>query len=166
MKQIYLLFFSAILFSGISEVIAQDPGGFGERKEKVEAMKIAFLTKRLDLTPEEAKTFWPVYNQMTKEIETIRKNRRIDMREAREEFAGMSDKEVEKLVDNEIAFRQNELDILKKYHGQFKQVLPVKKVALLYKSEEDFKRYLLNEIRNRAGNKPGNRSQGGPDGRE
>jgi len=139
------------------QAVSQDRGRFsGEKREKVESMKIGFLTKRLDLTPEEAQAFWPVYNQMSKEKETLRKNRRSENREAREDMSSMSDKEVEKLVDDEIAFRQAEVDLLKKYHGQFKQVLPIKKVALLYKSEDDFKRHLLHEIREKGGNRPRN----------
>ena len=145
------------LFVSVQLVHAQQGPRFnGDKREKVEAMKIAFLTKRLDLTPQEAQSFWPVYNQLTKELEGIRKNRRSDVRDAKEELANMSDKEVEKLVDNEIVSRQSELDVVKKYHNQIKQVLPIKKVALLYRSEEDFKRFLLSEIRNKGGNRPGN----------
>jgi len=137
-----------IFLSGLLK--AQDRGRFREdRKEKIEAMKIGFLTKRLDLSPEEAKGFWPVYNQMTKELETIRKNRKSDRPDSKEEFSNMTDKEIEKLVDNEIVFRQQELDVMKKYHEQFKKVLPIKKVALLYRTEEEFKRYLIDILRNK-----------------
>lgn len=33
------------------------------RGERVESMKIAFLSLNLDLTPDEAIHFWPVYNE-------------------------------------------------------------------------------------------------------
>ena len=115
-------------------------------KERIEAMKIGFLTERLDLTPDEAKVFWPVYNKYNDELESIRKAHRSSVEDARKDFDEMSDQEVEKQVDKEIAFRQNELDIMKKYHPQFKQVLPIKKVAKLYRSEESFKRKLLNML--------------------
>ena len=112
-------------------------------------MKIGFITDRLDLTPEEAKTFWPVYNQYQKELDDLRKKRREERHDAKQDFENLNDKEVEKVVDGEIAFRQNELDIQKKYHAQFKQALPIKKVALLYRTEEDFKRELLKKIQDR-----------------
>ena len=79
----------------------------------------------------------------------MRKNRRENVRDAREDFDKMNDKEVEKLIDGEMIFRQQELDVMKKYHGQFKEVLPMKKVALLYKAEEDFKKELLERIKER-----------------
>ena len=125
----------------------------GDRKEEIESMKIAFLTKHLDLSPEEAQKFWPVYNQYNTELKTIRKNRKNDRRDAQEDFQNMNDKDVEKLVDGEVVYRQQELDLLKKYHSQFKQVLPIKKVALLYRAEEEFKKELLQKIRERRENK-------------
>ena len=64
-------------------------------------------------------------------------------------FDEMSDSEVEKTIDNELMYRQGELDVLKKYNPQFKKVLPVKKVAKLYKAEEDFKRKLIDMIQDR-----------------
>ncbi|MBP6427513.1 MAG: hypothetical protein KA430_08005, partial [Bacteroidia bacterium] len=60
-----------------------------------------------------------------------------------------SDSELEKLVDSEIIFHQNELDIQKKFHPQFKKVLPMQKVAKLYRAEEAFKKKLLEMIRER-----------------
>ena len=150
------LFLLLIAASGYTQPqrMRKDAGhgpGLEERKENIEAMKIAFLTRKLDLSPEEAKKFWPVYNGFTDETKKLRKNRRENVRDAREDFDKMNDKEVEKLIDGEIVFRQQELDVMKKYHGQFKEVLPMKKVALLYKAEEDFKKELLERIKERRG---------------
>jgi hypothetical protein len=116
-------------------------------RDRVDAMKVGFLTDRLNLTSEEAQAFWPVYNQYSDELEQLRKDRRENIINAREHFDSMSPAELEKAVDNEIIFRQNELEIVKKYHPQFKKVLPIKKVALLYRAEEEFKRHLLEMIR-------------------
>lgn len=129
--------------------------GQGDRKEQIESMKIAFLTKKLELTPDEAKNFWPVYNQYWAEMEKIRDARRKQHQEMRQNKETLTDKEYEKLVDGEIVFRQQELDLLKKYNGQYKQVLPMKKVSALYRAEEDFKRELLEKMRERS------QSQGG-----
>lgn len=131
---------------------AQPPGGgppSKEKREEIEAMKAAFLTRKLDLTPDEAKTFWPVYNQYQSELDNLRENRHKEMKSAREQFDTMADKELEKVVDGEIEFRQAELDILKKYNTQFKKSLPMKKVAKLYRAEQDFKRELLERIQER-----------------
>jgi hypothetical protein len=123
--------------------------GGGANREDIESMKIAYLTKKLDLTPDEAKKFWPVFNQFSEELKSVRSNRRKTGREAKEDFDNLSDKELEKIVDGDIAMRQQELDVIKKYNSQFKQVLPMKKVAALYRAEDDFKKELLEKIKER-----------------
>ncbi|MCW3072022.1 MAG: hypothetical protein JWQ09_6049 [Segetibacter sp.] len=117
------------------------------KRDNIESMKIAFLTKKLDLTPEEAQLFWPVYNQYTDKLQELRKKRRMESKDAKHNVEEMSDKDVELAVDNEMAFRQKELDIQKEYHAKFKAVLPIKKVAKLYQAEEQFKRVLLDELK-------------------
>jgi hypothetical protein len=123
----------------------------GEKRENIEAMKIAYLTKKLNLTSEEAQKFWPVFNQFSAELDAVKSNRRKTIRNAKEDFNQLSDKDVEKVVDGDLVFRQQELDIVKKYHNQFKQVLPIKKVAMLYRAEDDFKKELLEKIKERRG---------------
>jgi hypothetical protein len=123
--------------------------GQGRNREDIEVFKTAFISRKVNLTPEEAKAFWPVYDQYQSDLETLRKRRRDEMRPDKMDFEQLGDKELEKLVDFELEFRQKELDLLKKYHPQFKQILPVRKVARLYKAEEEFKRELLKRIRDR-----------------
>ena len=134
----------------------QQGGDHSQRpsREQVETMKIGFLTQRLNLTTEEAKVFWPVYTKYQDELETLRKSRRENLGNPKQ-FEERTDKEIEKAVDSELGFRQSELDLLKKYHGQFKQVLPIKKVAMLYRAEEDFKRELLDRLKEKRQDKQG-----------
>jgi hypothetical protein len=127
----------------------------GDKREDIESMKIAFLTRRLNLTPEEAKKFWPVYNQFSEELKSVRETRNKAGRDVKDNFQQMTDKEIEKVVDSEISYRQQELDILKKYNAQFKQTLPMRKVALLYRAEDDFKKELLERIKERREQKMG-----------
>lgn len=52
----------AILFVlGIGNSLAQRPEN-GYDREKLEAARIAFITTRLDLKPDQAEKFWPIYN--------------------------------------------------------------------------------------------------------
>ena len=127
------------------------------RHQRVEALKIGFITEKLNLTPEEAKAFWPVYNQYEKERGQLRKSKRENLSNAKMNFDEMSNAEVEKVVDYEMALRQSELDLLKTYHAKFKEVLPIKKVARLYKAQEDFKRELIGRIREKRGEEGGKR---------
>lgn len=152
MKLFQTLFLTLIVTIAVSiSASAQEPGRPGGKapmdREKIESMKIGFITNKLNLSPEEAQKFWPVYNKYADEIKLVREERLARLKDGRDGLENMSDKDVEKLVDSEITSRQQELDIIKKYNSQFKQTLPIKKVAQLYRAEEEFKRELLDRIR-------------------
>ena len=144
MKTALLTLVTIIGFTAIS--IAQPGPKHEEKKEKVEAMKIGFITQQMNLTPEEAQKFWPVYNQMNNEIENLRKERQLSRENVKDNFETMTDPEFEKLINDELASRQKEFDIQKKYVAQFKAVVSIKKVAQFYRAEEQFKRKLLEKI--------------------
>jgi len=119
----------------------------GERKkDEIESYKIAFITKRLDLSSDEATKFWPVYNQYQDELKELRTRNRKALVNVYQNIEIMSDADIAKVLDDELAFKQNELNVTKKYLPQFKTVLPVKKVAKLFKAEEDFKSELLKRM--------------------
>lgn len=129
--------------------LAQPPQPGPEVREEIESMRIAFFTRKLQLSPDEAKVFWPVFNSYTDEMNTLRKEHGKKMRSSQEKLDNMSATEIEKLADEEIAFGQQELDVRKKYHAQFKQILPAKKVVMLYHAEDEFKRELIGRLRDR-----------------
>ncbi len=125
--------------------------GDGERQEKLKALKIAFITNKLDLTSEEAKLFWPVHNGYEDGMESIRKEMRLNAIETRLTFEDMDDKQVNDAIDKMINLRQKEVDHLRKFKGEFMQVLPARKVAMLFKAEHDFKKKLLDLLNERTG---------------
>ena len=116
-----------------------------KKREKIEVQKIAFITKQLDFTPEEAQKFWPVYNQFSDSRKQLHKQHK----ENRKDIDNLSDREIEKLIDNHIILDQKELDLKKKYHAEFKKVLSNKKVIKLYHAEHMFKKDLLRRFKER-----------------
>lgn len=117
------------------------------QKEKVEAMRVAFITCRLDLTPDTAKLFWPIYD-----------NYRHDLSKLRRSFYPNDDGTDPHLdADRQLEFEQKKLDLKKTYKPQFEQVLGKEKLNKLIGAEEDFKRMLIQTIRNRRQQRPGHR---------
>jgi len=49
-----------------------------DRKERIEVFKIQFITEKLDLTPSEAESFWPVYEEYNKAVKEITKTKSED----------------------------------------------------------------------------------------
>ena len=103
--------------------------------EKMKAHKIAYITQKLNLTSEEAQVFWPVHNELENKLHELREANRPDKKKDPE---AMTDAEVEEMVMQRFEFKQKELNLEKEYHEKYKQVLPTKKVAALYKAEQSF----------------------------
>lgn len=150
MKMKTVLLFVTTIFPFIGNT---QPGArIQDKKDNIEAQKIAFITKKVGLTADEAQKFWPVYNQAQKEKHEVRKQRRETVKDHKR-IDEMTDAEVQKAMDGIFTAKQKELDIDKSYHTKYLAILPVKKVAKLYQAEEEFKRKLLEHLKDGKGGK-------------
>ena len=131
-----------------------------QQKDDIEARRIGFITKELQLTPQEAQVFWPVYNRYHDDLEAIRKTKQPELLEAKVNFDSYTDEQVSKMIDTEMHERQKELDLQTRYNSEFKKVLPVKKVARLYRAEQQFKINLIRDMKQNPG--PGSHQGGTP----
>lgn len=134
----------------------------GPVKDWIRTKRIGFFTDRIELTAGEAEKFWPVYNAFRKEVDDLRAARNKARVKTMLKLDDLDDKTIENEIDEEFLFRQKELDIEKKYLAEWKKVLPMRKVALLLKTENDFKIWIIKEWK-KNGLGPG-RSDGGPSG--
>ncbi len=152
MKNIQLL--SLILFISVG-CFAQPGSRLKERiqqkKDNIKSMKIAFITSELNLTPDEATKFWPLYNSFEEKQRDLRQDRlknyldRVD-----------TDKISEKDAANLVTQMENTEDELhqsrKKFVASLKGVIPAVKILKLRKAEEEFSKKLLKQYRdNKAG---------------
>ncbi len=162
MKAIKLIPLALLIFS-FSGLKAQHHRGehHGGKKEKMDAMRVGFITQHLDLTTEEAQKFWPVHNEFRAEMDKIHEERRA-MHESidKAKFDEMSDADIKKMMDKNFELDHKELAIKEKYHKKFLEVLPTKKVAKLYHAEERFKRELLQRMKGREREDGGRRHDG------
>ena len=123
---------------------AQAPGKGSSRHSEIESVKIAFITKKLDLSADEAKAFWPVYNNYQKELMSI-------IRQRRENYKRRDGSPQNKLNDD-FDFEGKILALKKDYQKEFAKVLPPQKVLTLYQAEREFREQLIKELKARRGN--------------
>ena len=146
-KQIKILALIAIVAVSVLTASAQPGHNYQQRKEQIKALKVAFITTKLDLTVEEAERFWPVYNEFEKKKEELQKTF-IQNRWFEElNVESLTDEEAIQIADEQIIMAQKQLDLRKKYYIIYKSILPPKKVLLLFKAEKEFQRHLLEKIR-------------------
>lgn len=124
------------------------------RNDKIKALKTAFITERLDLSSSEAEKFWPIYNEYEKKMEALRKSER---REIIIKFSNgmeaMSEAEASSLIDQSVAFREKEIGNRKRLLKDLRAVISAKKIIRLIKTEDDFKRKLLERMKQRRNNR-------------
>lgn len=132
-------------------------------QDKVKSEKIGFITMEVNLTPEEAQVFWPVYNKIATEKSELQKKVKESyaalLKALKEE--GTTDQELDELLDNYLAAKHAVQDASRGDVAKYRKVLSGKKVAKLFVAEEKFRRQ---NIRNLGGQKPQGPQQGGGHG--
>jgi hypothetical protein len=120
---------------------------FAQDGEKLREEKIKFIKKKLALTADEEKKFLPLYEKYMDEAQELRKTFKSDVDLAEVDLTFMTDEECQKLIDDILNSKQKEVDLIKKYTEEFKKVLPVKKVAMIFKAEVEFKQHLVKKLK-------------------
>lgn len=135
-----------LIMATIIPVIAS---GQNPNRERLNAYKIAFFTKRLNLTPQEAEKFWPVYNGYQEEKNKILSERVEINRNFNQNELNMSQKEMTEAGDRLIDLEIREANLAREFHIKIKQILPPVKVMRLYQAENLYKQQLLKELQER-----------------
>ena len=119
------------------------------RREQIMNAKIAFFTTEIQLTPEEAQAFWPVYNKYWDEINKVHRETRGYLRElSKMDKAGKTDRAaISKLLNQYVESYEKEGTLYKEYYSQFLKVLSPEKVAKLYLAEERFRDRMIEMIK-------------------
>lgn len=153
MKNFYTLFIliTLSLFCHPPASMAQQ-GSDAEIKDRIRAAEIAYLAQKLDLTPDEAQKFWPLYNQYTKEVEILIAERRKRNKAPQQDRQPADDKE--------LGYERRMLDIKTHYSQEFQKVLPPSKAGNVFRSEREFRNQLIRTMKDRQ-----SRNVGGPGAR-
>lgn len=123
--------------------IQQDP----KAQEKINNLRIAFLTERLGLTTEQAEKFWPVYREFSQERAKVRS----EIRDLRQQIDPQNPdpKKQQELIDLGLRVKQRELDLEKDYSNRLLKVITAQQVLNLRQAEQDFRVMLINQINQR-----------------
>ena len=124
MKKLFLLLslFAVVLFAKAQE--DQQPGNDNKRQQEIEALKVAFISRDLQLTPAEAQQFWPVYDQYSRELsQTIKDDPDILDRDERV------------------------LNIRKRYKDQFIKIIGPGRLNQMFTAEGRFHQLLIRAMR-------------------
>ena len=117
------IIFVSLLAINILE--AQSPPN---KQSSIQALKVAFITKDLYLTSEEAQKFWPVYNTYTEELKKIKNDTKNDV----------------------LTGEEKTLTVKKKYNIEFKKILASDDRAnKVFLADRDFANFIKKELQER-----------------
>ena len=116
------------------------------KRDKIDALRVSFINSKVTLTTQEAQLFWPLYNEYNDKADYLRKTfRQQYVKDV--DFNTLSEKESETYLNAEVVLKQKESDLTKEYYDKFRKVIPAKKMLLIRRAEEDFKKELIKNIK-------------------
>jgi len=122
----------------------------GERHSKIKALKVAFITEKLNLSELEAQKFWPIYNTFDNNTSKIRFEDMRKMRyELRRGMETLTDKEANDLLDRFIEADNKLYNERVQLVTKLRKVISAKKIMLLKSSEDDFNKKMLEQYKKR-----------------
>lgn len=151
--KIYKLLPLITLFFAMSS-IAQDGSFIKGKKDKIKAIKIAYITNELTLTSEEATKFWPLFNAFEDKQNEIRKQKLKGYLDRTDDDSidKLSDKEATTLLAQMESTEDELYQLKKKFIANLKGVISPLKILKLKKAEEGFNRKLLQQYRDKRKN--------------
>ena len=142
MKQVYKYIFIFLCCMVNVTLIAQPTS----KRDKIDALRVTFIGEKVNFTTQEGQQFWPLYNEYNDKLENLKKSFRQQFIKDKD-YTSATDREAEAYLNAELTLKQKEYELYKEYFEKFKKILPIKKVALLRRAEEEFRKELIKNIK-------------------
>jgi len=138
----------SILMLYTSLLFAQEQRGKSpEMRAKFEAQKISYITQQLEISPEEAQVFWPLYNELKKKKDVLNAKHRKLFKALKNNTDSLTTKELSKISDELAELKVTKAQLERVYHYKFKKVISPKQVVRLYQAEKHFQNMLLRQLK-------------------
>ncbi len=128
-------------------LFAQPGKGKHDDFEKYKALKVSYMTEKLELTPQEAQQFWPIYNEFEKKRYDFHRDRRDLENRIKNNYSSYSEEEFKRFSYEMVDQFRKEYELMKEYNEKFLRVLPAKKVVMISPVENDFRYKMIREFR-------------------
>jgi len=136
-----------MLYTSLMFAQGQKGGKTPEMRAKIDAQKISYITQQLEISPEEAQLFWPLYNELKKKKDLLNDEQRQLMKSIKRNSENLTDEELSKKSDELVEIRVAKAQLDRDYHYKFKKVLSAKQVIRLHLAEKQFQNMLLRRLK-------------------
>ena len=142
MKNIIIIALFLSGFTAVGQNTSQQ-----DARSKLEAARIALITDRLGLTPEQAQQFWPIYNEYAEQRRMIQQ----DFRNTRSgmDMNNLTEAQGRALMKARMEGKQRQLNLENKYSDRLMDVINTRQLMALKKAEDDFRAMIIRRIEQR-----------------
>jgi len=132
MKRLTILLMLFIFGTGFAQSENFETGYIDILKKDIQAEAKMLVGENLEMTEDQAKVFWPLYDEYDAELLNL-SNERLDIISSYMlDYYDLSDEKAEKLVNQAMDIDQKRLDLKRKYISKMNKVLPQKLVGKFF----------------------------------
>jgi hypothetical protein len=135
----------AVFCSGTIWVFAQD----SHDRNKIKALKVAFITERLSLSSSEAETFWPIYNSFEEKRDALRHRQHREVYDEISKTETLTESQAKTLLKKYLSIEEEEEELDKEFYTKLSNEISARKTLLLFSAEHDFRKQLIKQMRNK-----------------
>ncbi|HTH56253.1 MAG TPA: hypothetical protein VL728_09420 [Cyclobacteriaceae bacterium] len=147
MKRTFFILLVSLTFASTAQEVVEDAQPDVNVKDKIKAARVGLITQRLNLTPDQAQKFWPIYNEFDQKRADVRKPYRDAQKDINPN--NPDPKQQQALIDLGIKVKQDELNLEKEYSAKMMSVITAQQMLNLRKAEHDFRNIIINMLNNR-----------------
>ncbi|RIA10138.1 hypothetical protein OE09_1991 [Flavobacteriaceae bacterium MAR_2010_72] len=118
-----------------------------DRGERIKALKVAFITERLELSESEAQKFWPIYNTFEESYHKLRKQ--SYEKRKKENLESLSEEEAKTLLTEMSVIENQKHKLREQFTKDLLKAIPAKKIILLKATEDAFNKRMFEEYKKR-----------------
>lgn len=142
-----LLFTTLLIAFAIAPALSQKDVSNDERsqrKDRIETLRIAFFTEKLEMTPDESTAFFARAGELEKSIADLKKEY-MHLRTKKKNPDTISDKEYAQGVTQRAEFKKKEIDLNSSFILDCFDILDAKRAIAISKIKKDFRKLLLDK---------------------
>jgi Spy/CpxP family protein refolding chaperone len=137
-------------FLNTTFIFGQDPMRGEFKGDQLMALKTGIITQALSLSPEQAQSFWPIYNQFNEQITESRRELGEILKEAKpKDIDEWNDEKVEATLKLLAKHKQDEQRLINQMQEALREVISPKQLLKLHMSEERFKHRIIERLKTR-----------------
>jgi len=117
-----------------------------ETRDKIKALKVAYLTQELKLNTKEAQQFWPVYHKHQEALDFSKNKIRSEFKNKIKEVGdveNLEEADAKNLVLIKVALDKKMVSAKEAFISEASKFMSYKKIMKLYLSEREFARKLM-----------------------